>query len=246
LAISIPSAGEPVGRLDGLKLPLLVATAVAVLGTAGFLLSRSSVFHARGVVVGGAAHLSRAEIVDVAGVSRVTNVLWLDEGAAEGRLEAEPWVAAADVRVSFPWTIEIEVVERAPVAVATDGVGLVLVAGDGTVLGIADRTRGLPRIELPAAGLVEGARESPRGAAAALGAMPPALRAEVATVSVLVDGGLELRLRGGVTVRYGAASEHRRKSETLVDILTWADAEGERIALVNVVAPGLPAVRLAS
>lgn len=246
MAISIPLRAEPTRRLDGVRLGLLISVAVAVLGTAAFFLSRSSVFHARGIVVSGGAHLSRVEIVTTAGVSMESNVLWLDETAAELRLEAEPWVAAADVRVSFPWTIEIEVVERVPVAIATDGLSRVLIAADGTVLGAADRTRGLPRIAIPAAATVEGVRESPRGAAVAVGAMPPELRAEVTVVSVLVDGGLELRLRGGVVVRYGAASESRRKASVLADILAWADAEGERLAVVNVVAPELPAVKIAA
>jgi cell division protein FtsQ len=246
LAISIPLRGEPAARFGGLRITLLAATAVAVLAAAAFFLSRSSVLHARDVEVTGSAHLSRAEVVAAAGVSKASNVVWLDEGAIERRLEAEPWVAAADVSVSFPWTIRIEIVERAPVAVATDGISEILVAKDGTVLGAADRTRGLPRIELAATAAVEGARESPRGAAAAIGAMGPELRAEVASVTVLVDGGLELRLRGGLTVRYGAAVDHRRKAAALADILAWAEAEGERLAVVNVVAPGLPAVRLAA
>ena len=74
------------------------------------------------------------QIVRIAGVSNATNALWLDEGEAERRLEAEPWIADADVRVTFPLTVEIAVHERSPVAVARGAVTS-LMAGDGTALG---------------------------------------------------------------------------------------------------------------
>ncbi len=60
----------------------------------------------------------RPQIVRIAGVSNATNALWLDEGVVERRLEAEPWIADADVRVTLPLTVEIAVHERSPVAVA--------------------------------------------------------------------------------------------------------------------------------
>jgi cell division protein FtsQ len=245
LAISIPLRGErPVRRLDA-RLAILVATAAVALGVGAFFLSRSSVFHARAVEVSGTGHLSRSQVVASAEVSKATNVLWLDEGEVERRLETEAWVADADVWVSFPWTIRIAVRERVPVAVATDGIRQTLVAEDGTALGAADRTRGLPRIELVATAAREGKPASPRAAAMAVGALTPGVRAEVVSARVLLDGSLELRLRGGLTVRYGAASELRRKGATLARILAWADEAGERLAMVNVVAPDRPSVRLA-
>jgi cell division protein FtsQ len=229
-----------------MRLRVLVAVAAVALAVAGVLLSRSSLLHARGVAVIGASHLSRADVVRAAGVSRSTNVVWLDEGAVERRLESQAWVDVADVRVAFPWTIEITIVERVPVAVASDGLRETLVAADGTALGPADRDRGLPRIELPRAFAVDGVRTSPTGAAVAVGSMSAELRERLASVSVLADGTLDLRLRGGVGVRYGSASEPRRKAAVLERILAWAEQEGMHLAAVNVVAPDLPAVRIAS
>jgi cell division protein FtsQ len=223
---------------------LLLAAAVVAVGAGVFFVSRSSLLHARGVDVSGASRLSRAQVIDTAGVSTATNVVWLDEGAAERRLEAVPWIADAEVRAAFPLTIEIVVVERAPVAVATDGIREVLVAGDGTTLGPADRSRGLPRIRLAPAAALGGLPQSPRGAAVAIGAMPPGLRTEVTSVTVLVDGSLELRLRGGIDVHYGRPVESERKAAVLGRILGWARREGEWLAAVSLVAPEHPAVRL--
>ena len=246
MAISIPPRDRPSRRLARVRVWLLLIPAIAAVSTGAFVLSRSSVFHARGVEVVGASHLSRAEIVATAEVSRQTNVLWFDQGAVEARLEDEPWIASADVAVSLPWTIRITVVERVPVAVASDGVGEILVAGDGTALGPARRAGGLPRIRLPVAPTFEGLHTSPAPAAAAIGAMAPDLRDRLTSITVLADGTLQMRLRGGVAVRYGAASEIRRKAAALEQILAWAEEEGDLLAVVNVVAPDLPAVKLAS
>jgi len=244
LAISIPPRDRRPRRLHGVKRWLPVAAAAAALAAAAFFVSRSSVLHARGIEVLGGAHRSRAEIVAAAEVSRQTNVLWFDEAAVETRLEADPWIASADVGVSLPWTIEITVVERTPVAVATGAVGEVLVAADGTELGPASHSGGLPRIRLPIGPTFEGLHASPGPAARAIGAMGPDLRAKVASVTVAADGTLQVRLLGGVGIRYGSASELRRKAAALDRILAWAEAEGQSLATVNLVAPDLPAVKL--
>jgi cell division septal protein FtsQ len=224
---------------------MLVGAAVAAIAATAFFASRSSVFHARGIEVVGASHLSRAEVVATAGVSRQTNVLWFDQEAVERSLERDPWVASADVGVSFPWDIRIAIVERIPVAIASSEVGDILVAGDGTQLGPAGRSGGLPRIRLPLAPVFEGLRASPAGAATAVGALAPEIRGRVSSVTVLADGTLRMRLDGGVIIRYGSASGLQRKADAIGQILTWAASEGERLVLVNVVAPDLPAVKLA-
>jgi cell division septal protein FtsQ len=243
--ISKPPSAEPPSRRRRIAVSLLVAAGAVGLVVGGVFVSRSSMLHARAIDVRGASHRSHEQVVEAAGVSLATNVLWLDEGVVERRLAADPWIAGADVRVALPWTIEIEVRERAPVAVASDGLREVLVAGDGTSLGTpAVPGRGLPRIQLSPPAALGVSVQSPRPAALAIGAMAPRLRAEVATVTVLVDGTLELRLEGGVAVRYGGAVEVRRKAAVLGRILGWARREGETVAAVNVVAPGHPAVRL--
>jgi cell division protein FtsQ len=245
LAISISLRAEPGRRRAGIRAGVLGVAAVVALGLGGSQLTRSSFLHARAIEVTGAARLSRAEVVARAAVSGATNVWWLDELAVERRLEADPWIADAHVSTGFPATIRIAIVERSPVAVASERLGGLLVAADGTALGPARRTRGLPRIEVAGASTAEGARPSRAEAASILGAMTSELRASIVVVTMAADGYVDLRLRGGIRVGYGSAAQPTAKAQALDRILSWANATGERIAWVSVAAPNAPAVRLA-
>jgi cell division protein FtsQ len=244
LGISTSRPAEWFRSLRGRRRPALIAVGSVVLLIGGVAASRSSVFDVRRIEVTGTDHLHRPQIVRIAGVSNATNALWLDEGVVERRLEAEPWIADADVRVTLPLTVEIAVHERSPVAVA-QGAVTSLMAADGTALGSGRIPRGLPVIELGAAGPVEGIRPSPVGAARALGAMAPALRAQVARVRVLLDGSLELRLRGGPTVRFGTPEDAQRKAVTIQRMLAWAGSEGTPLRTLSVVSALAPAATLA-
>jgi cell division protein FtsQ len=243
LGISTSRPAEWFRSLRGGRRRALIAVGSVVLLTGGVAASRSSVFDVRRIEVSGADHLHRPQIVRIAGVSNATNALWLDEGVVERRLEAEPWIADADVRVTLPLTVEIGVHERSPVAVAQGAVAS-LMAADGTALGSGRVPRGLPVIELGRAGPVEGIRASPVGAARVLGAMAPALRAQVARVRVLLDGSLELRLRGGPTVRFGTPEDAERKAVTIQRMLAWAGSEGTPLRTLSVVSALAPAATL--
>jgi cell division protein FtsQ len=218
----------------------LIAVGSVALVIGGVTASRSSAFDVRGIEVSGNDHLHRPQVVRIAGITDATNALWLDEGQAERRLEAEPWIADADVRVTFPLNVEIAVRERTPVALA-QGAVTSLMAADGTALGSGNVPRGLPVIELGGAGRAEGVRPSPVGAAQALGAMTPALRVQVARVRVLLDGTLELRLRDGPTISFGTPGDARRKAVTIRRMLVWARTQGTPLRTLSVVAPLAPA-----
>jgi cell division protein FtsQ len=218
----------------------LIAVGSVALVIGGVTASRSSAFDVRGIEVSGNDHLHRPQVVGIAGITDATNALWLDEGQAERRLEAEPWIADADVRVTFPLNVEIAVRERTPVALA-QGAVTSLMAADGTALGSGNVPRGLPVIELGGAGRAEGVRPSPVGAAQALGAMTPALRVQVARVRVLLDGTLELRLRDGPTISFGTPGDARRKAVTIRRMLVWARTQGTPLRTLSVVAPLAPA-----
>src|SRR5262245_14696538 len=101
---------RPAERFRSLRGPRRAALAAAVAATivaGAFFLSRTSLLDARGVDVSGARHVHRAEIVAIAGASKDTNVPWFDQLSAERRLEAEPWIAKAEVSASFTLTIRI-------------------------------------------------------------------------------------------------------------------------------------------
>lgn len=243
MATSISRRAERFTR-EGVLRWALVVLAAASIGFGALAVSRSSVFHAQSVEVSGAEQLSRARVVELAAVSRSTNVLWLDDGAIEARLESHAWIARADASRVLPWTIRIGIVERSPVALAEDAGRRFLVAADGTVLGSPPAGTDLPRIVLPPVGTPEEARPSVSGPARALGAMEPSLRARVRWIAVAIDGTIELRLHGGLRVRYGLPTDVGAKAGTLARVLAWADAEGVGLARVSVVAPASPAVSL--
>ena len=246
MAISISLRAEPVRRLQGRRAVVVAVLAAITFVAAGMGASMSPLFSARSIEVSGRGHhLPRSRIVELAGVSRGTNVLWLDEGAVERRLETEAWIARADVVGAFPSTVRISVIERTPVAVASDGVQTWLMAGDGTSLGVTGRRATLPFIRFTARGTVEGRIVGPVGAARALGAMSPALRDRVGRVLVQLDGTLEIRFDDGPVARYGAPSDVEAKAHAIAGVLRWADAQGERIVRFTVTTPRAPAVILA-
>jgi cell division protein FtsQ len=240
LGISTSRPAEWFRSFRGRRRWTVIAAGSVALVIGGVAASRSSVFDVRRIEVSGVDHMHKPQIVRIAGVSNATDALWLDEGVAERRLEAEPWIEDADVRVTLPLTVEIAIHERSPVAVARGAVTS-LMAGDGTALGSGTVPRGLPVIELGGAGSIEGIRPSPVGAARVLGAMAPALRAQVARVLVLLDGTLELRLRGGPTIRFGTPEDAERKAVTIRRMLSWAGSKGTPLRTLSVVSALAPA-----
>lgn len=231
---------------------LVAAAIVASIAVGGFAVSRSSWFHVRRIEVSGAGHLSRAEVLEIAGISKTSNAVWLDEASAERRLLSHAWVAEADVEVVLPVTVRVAVVERTPIASASDGSREVLLSGDGSSLAVGGTAgprpgapHGLPLIELLAARSVDGTPPNPVAAARALGAMSPELRDDVKNVTVQLDGTLVLTMRAGPIVWFGGPTQIVAKARAIERMLLWAEAEGERILRLSVVAPGAPAAILA-
>ena len=119
------------------KVAAIVFVTVVVLGAAAVTLTRSPFFAARTIDVRGASHVPRSEVLRIAAVAHDTNVFTLDAGAAERRLERDPWITEATVTKDLPSTLVIDIHERIAVAVAeSDGV-LRLVADDGALLDAA-------------------------------------------------------------------------------------------------------------
>lgn len=221
-----------------------VALSIAVLLGMGAVAVNSPIFHARTIEVSGISRpseLSRRAVVEVAGVSRETNVLWLDTGVAERRLQANPWIAEATVSRELPATVRIDIRERMPVATVRGTGEFVVVAGDGRIL---ERVEQDPRLPLVWGASVDGGEWlAPRGAARALDAMLESVRSNVRRVVVGEDGSLTLRLRSGAQVLYGDERLPAEKASALQGVLEWAAREGRRLATVDVRAPSSPAVR---
>ncbi len=143
------------------------------------------------------------------------NVFMLDAGAAERRLEADPWVAEATISKHLPSTLVVDIQERSPVAVIESTGLLRLVAGDGTLLDAAGPGVSLPLIASAEATVPEPSPTAVHDAARAVAAMTPILRRQVAQVSIFADGTLRVDLRSGAPVSYGSAVDLVAKAERI-------------------------------
>jgi cell division septal protein FtsQ len=219
---------------------VLVATAV-LLAAGALALTRTGLFHVREIRVEGISRLSEREVIRRAGLSGRDNAVWLDTARAEQRLTSDPWVASADVHVDLPWTVTVTVTERSPVGIVDRGGSMMLVAADGTILGSPARRSTLPTIVAPPAWVGKADEVGIGQVAAALGAMDGDLRSLVDRVT-LGPSGIELALRDGVRVVYGTAADAAEKARAIQEVLDWAQTSGRRVRLVNVTAPGAPAV----
>jgi hypothetical protein len=178
---------------------IAVITAAVVAATAVGV-SRSPIVHARTIRVHGAAHLSRADVLRMAQIAVGVNVFMLDAGAAERRLEADPWVERAVISKHLPSTLVWTC--RAIPGRGHESTGLLrLVAGDGTLLDAAGPS-------LAAADHRPRRRWSPprrRSTPLRPSSMPVVVRRQVAQVTVFADGAAcgsprrcSGQLRGGI------------------------------------------------
>lgn len=85
------------------------------------------------VVVTGNKNLDAKEVARLAGVARGQPWLWVSVARA-GNLAREPWVRQAKIIKKFPNTVEIQLLERVPLATWKHEGRLEVIAEDGMVL----------------------------------------------------------------------------------------------------------------
>jgi cell division protein FtsQ len=235
---TLPPA-DPRERLR--KIGAIVFIVTVVLGAAAVALTRSPFFYARTIQVRGTSHLARANVLRMAAITPKTNVFTLDVGAAEARLERDPWIAEATITKDLPSKVIIDIDERVVVAVVESGGVLRLVADDGALLEAAlPRTAaGLPVIGSTEEG-AEPTTDALEGAARAIVAMTPSLRHRVDAVSILADGQLRVDLGSGAEVAYGEALELQEKAMALRALLDYATQRGASVISADVRVPSAP------
>jgi cell division protein FtsQ len=123
------------GRLAGLA---RAAAAAAVVGGAGYYVAHAAAeAHALQVStirVRGNHRLSEGEILALVEGLRGQHILLADLGGWRRRLLGSPWVEDAALRRVLPSTVEVEIRERRPTALARLGGVLYLVDGQGLVI----------------------------------------------------------------------------------------------------------------
>jgi cell division protein FtsQ len=222
-----------IGAISFIAAVLLLAAAVT--------LTRSPFFDARTIEVRGTSHESRGDVLRIAAITSKTNVFTLDAGAAEVRLERDPWIVEATITKHLPSELVIDIHERVVVAVVQSGGVVRLVADDGALLEAA-----LPRVaaRLPLIASTEEGVEPPGsavgGAARAIAAMTPTLRHRVGGVSILADGQLRVDLSSGAEVAYGEAVDLPEKAKALRALLEYAVDAGVSVVSADVRVPSAP------
>jgi len=86
------------------------------------------------VVISGNQHVSREEVLAIAGITGTTSLLFLDAEQTRERLRRHPWIADATILKLYPRELQVGIRERAPFALWQKERHIAVIADDGTVL----------------------------------------------------------------------------------------------------------------
>jgi cell division protein FtsQ len=208
-----------------------------------WFVERSPLVGLESIEVVGTDRLAEEDVLEAADLELGTSTLRLRLGQVEERVEALPLVRQATARRLDPLRVRIEVAERQPVLVARGGGAEVLVDRSGVVMA-PGTLEGLPTVALadaPPAPGERGPRGGPLGEAVTVWReLSGPLRTEVVAYDATEPGDVDLRLRSGVTVRFGRAERIDEKVRALGAVLE--DLDGADVSAIDVRAPARPAV----
>lgn len=180
-----------------------------------------------------------ADVLADAGVTVGAPTVAVRPGSVEAALEQDPWIAHADVTVTWPGAVEVLVVERHPAAwVRTDG-SWALVAVDGVVLELAAAKPAGPVLRSDVGPVEVGDRIADPTAAGAiefLGRLPATLAA--GAVAQTRPSGINAVVADH-RVLVGSHRDVPAKVATLLAILEAGIEDG---SVVNVISPTRPGV----
>jgi cell division protein FtsQ len=240
------SAAKPKrGRLGSFRRRAIVALViVAALAIAYFAWFRdSSLVAVDDVTVeglgGGSSNPATAALVAAA---KDMTTLDIDQSRLDQEASRFPEIAAVSADASFPHGLTLHITQRPPRMIAHDGDRTAPVAADGTVLTGDDVPRSgklpsLPVDHLPTTGRLSG---TSLDEALLLGAAPAPLRREIIGVSSSQSHGIEVKLHGGIELRFGTSGAAADKWAAAAAVL--ADKRLTTLSYVDVEVPKRPAV----
>ncbi len=220
-----------------------LAIAVAAVGAVFLVvwglvaLYRAPIFTVDQVVVEGASQLTSETVIDLARIPREATLVRLPARAIGKRLEAQPWIVAADVERDYPHTVRLVIKERAPaVIVDAGGTNLWVVSKDGRWLGLrsAEQTGLVVVRDLPSVEATEGAKvTSPEllNAIKVARGMSDEMRARVHTISAPTIEKTALLTDDNVEIFVGEGTDMRTKDRIAREILK---REGKKVVYINV------------
>ncbi|MEN8112931.1 MAG: FtsQ-type POTRA domain-containing protein, partial [Actinomycetota bacterium] len=164
------------GRLRWL---IWLVLAIAVVGAVVWVLT-SPLLAIKDVTVTGAERTDPEAVAYEHGIKPGIATFSARGGPVEEALLEDPWIAEADVVVSWPGSIEIHVRERAPLVVVRNADGAFVAAEDGALVEIAEDGTMKPHIETAQTGARRPGENITDGATLAaiefFAALPPSLR----------------------------------------------------------------------
>jgi cell division protein FtsQ len=185
-------AGLAYGTVKGDHVP----TVVAAMKDARDWAANAAGFRIVSIALAGNQHVSREEVLAIAGVTGTTSLIFLDVELARERLKTNPWIADATVLKFFPGELQIGIKEREAFALWQKDGQVSVVADDGTVLEpyVAPRLNLLPLV------VGSGAQTRAKEFLALLDRYP-ALRDFVRAAVLVGERRWNLRLKNGIDVR---------------------------------------------
>ncbi len=191
---------------------------LAILGAAVWVLLGSSLLVVRHEEVTGNGAIPAAEILAAAGIRHGTPLASVNTGAAARRVEQIDQVLSATVRRAWPDTIVISVRPRTPVLAVAGRGQFALIDPSGVIVRWSRRRpTGMPLLA-PAPGQLRGSQDV-LAASTVVRELPGRLRAMVTSIAAPSPQEVMLRLRGGITVVWGTASQAQSKAAEVLTLL---------------------------
>jgi len=164
------------------------------------------------IALAGEKEVGRDEILELAGITDRSSLLFLDAARTRARLLTNPWISEATVLKLYPDRLRIEIKERKPFARWQKDGRVALISADGTVLEplVPPRYSSLPLV------VGKGAEQTGQDFLTLITRYP--MIAQMTEASVLVaERRWNLHLKGGVEVLL-PESESEKALRILVDL----------------------------
>ncbi len=214
-----------------------VVVSIAALG--GWFVFQFPYLAVAEITIDGDVQSRAAEIVAGQGVEVGLATIRVRPGALEAALLADPWIAAANVRVTWPGTVSVEVREHSAFGWVEAGGKWLLTTAEGWVVETAAAPLdGRARISVGTGSTLAGESVDPAAIAALdfIGRLPGSLAADAVVIGTATS--LSARV-GGHEVVLGYPAEMGAKAAALAALL---EAGVPDDAEINLIAPDRPAV----
>lgn len=205
-------------RRPSRRVAFVIAGAVVLVVLAVWVVAFSPLLGVKTVTVRGTGFLTAAQIRTAAAITHGTPLLRLDTAAIVRRVDRLAEVKSAAVTTSYPNTVTITVIERAPVGYLDSGQGkFVLVDASGAQFRtVQARPTKLPLFVVPTDGA---AGPSAAAVATVAGDLSAALLGRIRSIQALDPTAITLLLTDSRVVRWGSVERSADKARILPALL---------------------------